>query len=131
MATRSRPKALEAWGSRQDLFATGLARELSGGPDYEAALADPGAVIERGLSVDIGKLGRAAKPRAASGPSKAKREKIARLEAALEALDIDHAQAGGALDDQIAQIEARRAALNLDHARARKRRLAELKKARG
>ena len=60
VAVSSRPKALEAWGSKQDLFATGLASELSGGPDYEAALAAPGEVIERGLAIDVGKkIGRA------------------------------------------------------------------------
>ena len=59
VATSSRPKALEAWGSKQDLFATGLASQLSGGPDYEAALASPGEVIERGLAIDVGKIGKA------------------------------------------------------------------------
>ena len=56
VATSSRPKALEAWGSKQDLFATGLASQLSGGPDYEAALASPGEVVERGLAIDVGKI---------------------------------------------------------------------------
>ena len=56
VATTSRAKALDAWGSRQDLFATGLASELSGGPDHDAAQASPRVVVERGLAVDIGKL---------------------------------------------------------------------------
>ncbi len=73
VAVSSRPKALEAWGSKQDLFATGLASELSGGPDYEAALAAPGQVIERGLAIDVGKIRKADGPKKAAGPSKARR----------------------------------------------------------
>ena len=65
VAASSRPKALQAWGSRQDLFATGLASELDGGPDYEAALAAPGEVIERGLIIDVGEIGKAAAPKKA------------------------------------------------------------------
>ncbi|MBJ7319248.1 MAG: hypothetical protein JHC96_10650 [Brevundimonas sp.] len=50
VAASSRPKALEAWGAKQDLFATGLASQLSGGPDHDAALAAPGEVIWRSMS---------------------------------------------------------------------------------
>ncbi|MBB5773100.1 hypothetical protein HNP47_003122 [Brevundimonas vesicularis] len=86
VATSSRPKALEAWGSKQDLFATGLASQLSGGPDYEAALASPGEVIERGLAIDVGKIGKA-KPAKPPGPSKAKAARIKKLNTALADLD--------------------------------------------
>ena len=55
VAASSRPKALEAWGATQDLFKTGLAHEVEEGADRDAALASPGAVISRGLSVDVGK----------------------------------------------------------------------------
>ena len=67
VAASSRPKALEAWGSKQDLFATGLATQLAGGPDYEAALASPGDVITRGLAIDVGKISKA-RPKKAAGP---------------------------------------------------------------
>ena len=86
VATTSRPKALEAWGSKQDLFATGLASQLSGGPDYEAALASPGEVIERRLAIDVGKIGKA-KPAKPRGPSKAKAARIEKLKTALADLD--------------------------------------------
>lgn len=69
VAASSRPKALEAGGSKPDLFATGLASQLTGGPDYDAALASPGEVIERGLAIDVGKISKAER-RSASGPSK-------------------------------------------------------------
>jgi len=130
VATSSRPKALEAWGSKQDLFATGLASELSGGPDYEAALASPGEVIERGLAIDIGKITKAPKPKKADGPSKAKREKIARLEAAIEDLDAEHQTALEAIDEQLAQLERERADLVSDHDKQRQKLVADLRKAR-
>ncbi|WP_295241439.1 hypothetical protein [uncultured Brevundimonas sp.] len=104
VATSSRPKALEAWGSKQDLFATGLASQLSGGPDYEAALASPGEVVERGLAIDVGKIGKA-KPTKPRGPSRAKAARIEKLKTALADLD-ERRQA------EMANFEERQAALN-------------------
>ena len=128
VAVSSRPKALEAWGSKQDLFATGLASELSGGPDYDAALAAPGEVIQRGLAIDIGKIAKAPK---ASAQTKAKRARIAALEQEVEALDADHADAVSKLDDEAAQLEARRAEVADQHEKRRKALLSRLKAARG
>jgi len=104
VATSSRPKALEAWGSKQDLFATGLASQLSGGPDYEAALASPGEVVERGLAIDVGKIGKA-KPAKPRGPFRAKAARIEKLKTALADLD-ERRQA------EMANFEERQAALN-------------------
>ncbi len=104
VATTARPKALEAWGSKQDLFATGLASQLSGGPDYEAALASPGEVVERGLAIDVGKIGKA-KPAKPRGPSRAKAARIEKLKTALADLD-ERRQA------EMANFEERQAALN-------------------
>ena len=104
VATSSRPKALKAWGSKQDLFATGLASQLSGGPDYEAALASPGEVVERGLAIDVGKIGKA-KPAKPRGPSRAKAARIEKLKMALADLD-KRRQA------EMANFEERQAALN-------------------
>ncbi|MDQ0465458.1 hypothetical protein QO010_003245 [Caulobacter ginsengisoli] len=47
VATTSRPKALEAWGVRQDLFAEGMAREADDPDAIKAALAQPGAPLLR------------------------------------------------------------------------------------
>ena len=130
VATSSRPKALEAWGSKQDLFATGLASELSGGPDYDAALASPGEVVERGLTIDIGKISKP-KPRTSTGPSNARREKVAKLEAALERLDANYQTASADLDARQQALNDARAALDADHGRQRKSAVADLRKARG
>ena len=104
VATTSRPKALDAWGSKQDLFATGLASQLSGGPDFEAAMASPGEVVERGLAIDVGKIGKA-KPAKPRGPSRAKAARIEKLKTALADLD-ERRQA------EMANFEERQAALN-------------------
>lgn len=130
VATSSRPKALEAWGSKQDLFATGLASELSGGPDYDAALASPGEVVERGLTIDIGKISKP-KPRTSAGPSKARRQKVAKLEAALEGLDADYQTTSADLDARQQALNDARAALDADHGKQRKSAVADLRKARG
>lgn len=99
VATTSRPKALEAWGSKQDLFATGLASQLTGGPDYDAALASPGEVVERGLPIDVGKIGKA-KPAKPRGTSKAKAARIEKLKTALADLDERHQAVMGDFDEQ-------------------------------
>lgn len=130
VAASSRPKALEAWGSRQDLFATGLASELSGGPDYDAALASPGEVIQRGQAIDVGRIAKAPRPKKAAGPSKARREKIARLEAALEALDAEHRSAMQAIDERMDRLNRERADRDRDHDKRRQGLLADLGKAR-
>jgi len=129
VATSSRPKALDAWGSKQDLFATGLASQLTGGPDYEAALASPGEVVERGLTIDVGKIGKA-KPVKPPGPSRAKAARIEKLKTALADLD-ERRQA------EMANFEERQAALNQARQEAeatyeadRKSLAADLKKAR-
>lgn len=129
VAASSRPKALEAWGSKQDLFATGLASELSGGPDYEAALAAPGQIIERGLTIDVGKIRNAAKPKAV-GPSKARRAKIDRLEAELQTLDVDHQQAVASLEERRQALQDEQTELEQFYAKRRKAVIAALKASR-
>lgn len=104
VATPSRPKALEAWGSKQDLFATGLARPLTGGPDYDAALAAPGEVVARGLAIDVGKIGKVKRVKT-RGPSKAKAARIEKLEAALADLDQRHQAAPPARSPHGAAVE--------------------------
>ena len=124
VAAPSRARALEAWGVRRDLFRDGSAKEIDIGPDREAALASPGALIERGLSVDIGKVERTAAPKKAKAPSNAKaRAKVEALEAELAALD--EAQA-----EERAALEAEREALARRQAKARDELRAKLKAAR-
>ena len=129
VATSSRPKALDAWGSKQDLFATGLASQLTGGPDYEAALASPGEVVERGLAIDVGKIGKA-KPAKPRGPSKAKAAKIEKLQAALADLDERHQAVRTDFEEQQAALSQARQEAEATYEADRKSLAADLKKAR-
>src|SRR5690349_24597679 len=47
VAASSKPKALAAWGSHQDLFKTGLAHETEDPELVAAATAKPGEVLRR------------------------------------------------------------------------------------
>lgn len=119
VATSSRPKALEAWGSGQDLFANGLARELEDGPDFEAAMASPGEVIERGEAVDVSKLAKIPKQKSTSKkPDEAQRKKVAAREADLERLDRETADSLAEIDRRLAELaderRAREAGANAD-----------------
>jgi len=129
IATSSRPKALEAWGSKQDLFATGLASQLTGGPDHDAALASPGKVIERGLAIDIGKIGKAKSPKP-RGPSKAKAAKIEKLQAALADLDERHQAVMADLEEQQTALDQARHEAEATYDADRKTLSADMKKAR-
>ena len=118
VATSSRAKALETWGFRRDLFKTGDAQEISSGDDYDEAIAHPGVSVERGLSIDTGKIRlktpERARPRPApkpAGPSARDLERVARLEAELEALDRD-------LENARADLDRRRQALEAQFAKA-------------
>ena len=137
VAAPSRPKALEAWGVGQDLFKTGLAREAPDATDAEAALAQPGVVLERARKLDIP----AADPtrRARRKPTKASSarplvrpptppapsprdlKRVRDLEAELAALERDHRTALRDLEGRRAELEreARRLAREQDKARAR------------
>jgi hypothetical protein len=140
VAASSRPRALAAWGIERDIFAGGLAREITGGPDYDAALARPGEVIERGLTVDVGEAPRRRSARPApSRPaprrsSDAARKRLEALEAELKALEREQAAARRELDAEIGRLTRRRAQLDASHAAARGRleaRLARTRKAAG
>lgn len=129
VAASSRPKALEAWGSDQDLFKTGLAKEDPDSPDAKAARAAPGEVIKRGLAVDIGEA-KAQKPRKPSAAAQKARARLQALEADLEALDARQSDAKAAIDDRRKALEAEAADLAAAHARDRKALLARIKTAR-
>ncbi len=111
VAASSRAKALEAWGFHRDLFKTGDAQQVEGGDDYDEAVANPGVSVERGLAVDVGKI-KLKRPEKAppkpKGPSKADRERVARLQAELDDLDAEQAKAQVAFDKR----RAARAKLN-------------------
>jgi hypothetical protein len=113
VAATSRPKALEAWGVKRDLFKDGSAVEAAEGPDREAALAAPGELIERGLSVDIGKVGKTKAPKAAKrrGPRAKDVARVERLEEELAELETAQAGEAKALEARRAELEREAAAL--------------------
>lgn len=130
VAASSRPKALEAWGLTGDIFKTGLAVEApEDGPDRAAALAAPGAVITRGLAVDIGQTTRRKPPARTAAANKAKK-RVADLEARLTALDGDQADAREALEARRAAVDRELAELEQDQATVREGLQRQLKTAR-
>ena len=129
VAASSRPKALAAWGIKHDIFKDGLASELASGPDYDAAIQSAGEVIQRGLSIDVGKISKAAKPRAKPVSSKA-REAVKALEADLETLDRDQAAETAVIDARRAALEADAKALAAAQNKSRGALVAKLKAAR-
>ena len=135
VAAPSRAKALEAFGVKRDLFKDGSAREIDVGPDKAAALASPGELIERGLSVDIGKVERTRAPKAKAKPEKPKSDAKARarvevLEAELDALDETQAEENAALDAEREALEGRARDLAKRQRKARDDLKAKLKAAR-
>lgn len=131
VAAPSRAKALAAWGVKRDLFREGAAGEIDGGDDYEAALAAPGELIERGLSVDIGKVERTAAPKAKRKPADAKaKARVEALEAELAALDAAQAEERATLEAERTELQKRAAALEARQAKARDELKAKLKAAR-
>jgi hypothetical protein len=108
VATTSRPKALAAWGVKQDLFKEGGARETDDAALRAEALAQPGEVLRRpaGTLAVLAKIQprklepaklKPAKPAKLKAPSKAALKKVESLQARLLKLD-----------SEAAAIEARR-----------------------
>nr|WP_303705456.1 hypothetical protein [Brevundimonas naejangsanensis] len=131
VAASSRPKALVAWGSGQDLFATGLAKEVVDSPDADAAKASPGTVIERKLDVKL--LAAAPKKNAAKKagqPSAADRRRVEEAQHALDELDTTHDEAARGLDEELQALRARRDEERAAYEAERERLLARLEKAR-
>jgi len=134
VAASSKPKALAAWGSRQDLFKTGLARETDDVELVAAATAKPGEVLRRPADTrtDLAKLepaktppaGRAApaKPEPAKseparrGPSPAALRKVADLEKRLADLDAEHRDAIARLQRERIELDRKAEALDAEHA---------------
>lgn len=135
VAASSRPKALAAWGVRQDLFKEGQAREIDDPALVKAALAQPGEVLRRSAGAK-GKLAalKPAKPARPAGPSKAELRKIADLQARLAGLQADHARAAAKLVAEREKLDRRISALGKAQAREREAleaRLSAARRARG
>jgi len=109
VAASSRPKALAAWGSGQDLFATGLAKEVDESTDADAAKASPGTVIERKLDLQLPPAGfKNAGTSTVRQPSAADRRRVEEAQRALDDLDTTHDEAARRLDDELQALRARR-----------------------
>ncbi len=110
VAASSRPKALAAWGSHQDLFKTGVARETDDAALAKAARAKPGEVLRRpaGSRATLAKMKPARRaPETPKGPSKAALKRVADAERKLAEAEAAHARALAALDGQRDRLEAR------------------------
>lgn len=106
VAASSRAKALRAFGVTRDLFKDGSAKEITDGPDREVALASPGELIERGLTVDVGEAVRAK----AKEPTKSK----ARARKAVQVLEQELAELQGRHDAEVEALAARRRELEAE-----------------
>src|ERR1700761_888270 len=76
VAVSSRPKALAAWGVRQDLFKEGRAEETHDAALVEAALAKPGEVIAKGRDGALRTLKAARAPKPTSKPTAARSRRV-------------------------------------------------------
>jgi hypothetical protein len=131
VAASSRPKALAAWGVRQDLFKEGQAHETDDPALVKAASAQPGEVLRRPTGA-AGKLSKLqARPKAKpAGPTPAQLRRIAELEQRLDEIDAAHARALAAADADIAKARSRREKLAAGQARERDLLVVRLKAAR-
>ena len=131
VAAPSRKAALEAWGAQADLFARGVAEEVTDAKLMAAPLQRPGEVIKvsRGdLSAQLKALGPRAKPAAGRAepakdkPRKAsrpkpppKRDRVDAAEAALKTARQRHSAEERKLKNQRDAIERKLEALRAGH----------------
>jgi hypothetical protein len=131
VAATSKPKALAAWGSHQDLFKTGLAHETEDPELVKAASASPGEVLRRpagtrGALEDLKPAKKAkasvkASPERPKAPSKAALKRVADLKKKLEKVDADHEKAVRRIEDRRADLQRELEALQEQHAAERAR----------
>ena len=127
VATTSRPKALEAWGIHQDLFADGTAREIDDPVLVKAATAQPGVVVEQGVDGGAAKAIAAVRPPPKpKGPTEAQK-RAADLKAKLATLDDEHEIALADIERRRAALDDEAAALTRAHETARAALVAKLK----
>ena len=131
VAASSRPRAMAAWGVRQDVFKEGLAQETDDPALVKAAMAQPGEVLRRSTGAR-GKLARLkpAKAPKPAGPTKAQLGKIAELEAKLTVLQAEHDRQSASLADERARLDRKAEDLAKAQTKARKALEARLSAAR-
>ncbi len=112
VATTSRPKALAAWGVRQDLFKQGAARETDEPALVKAATKTPDVVLERPAGGRKGPI-RLPEPEPAAKVSKARQAARRRI----ETLEAERATIETEEDAARSDLAKRRAALDQEEAR--------------
>ena len=105
VAVSSRPKALAAWGVRQDLFKEGRAEETHDAALVEAALAKPGEVIAKGRDGALRTLKAARAPKPTSKPTAARSRRVEKLAAELDALEAAFARRQADLKSERERLE--------------------------
>jgi hypothetical protein len=141
VAATSKPKALAAWGSHQDLFKTGLAHETDDAELVKAATASPGEVLRRpaGTRDELANLKPVKRPKPApakaapatpKGPSKAALKRVADLEKKLGQVEAEHRKATKKIEDRRAALTRELEALEEQFADERGRYETALKAAR-
>ena len=133
VAAPSRRAALEAWGTRQDLFGEGLAGTTDDAAAVKVALAAPGVVLSRaagskgafapvgegtGELPDVPRAKPPAKakdaPKAKRAPKRADRSRLDAAEAALREAELEHAAALKAMAQERAALDGRELDLRRD-----------------
>jgi hypothetical protein len=117
VATTSKPKALAAWGSHQDLFKTGLAHETDEAELVKAATAQPEQVLRRpaGTRGELARLKPARPGPKKAEPSKAALRKVAGLQQRLAAADAAYEKAAAAIEAKRGELERQAEALRAKH----------------
>ena len=129
VAAPSQRAALEAWGADSNLFAQGIAEQVTEPGLVKVPLANPGQVVKvaRGSRAEqIAALGRQAPPRARAAKSevlpakrapKPDRKPLERAEQALEKLRLRQAKETQALERERKELDRRISELNRRHER--------------
>ena len=141
VAAPSRKAALEAWGADANIFAQGIAEQVTDPKLMEEPLARPGEVIKRVRGTHeehVAALGKnAPRPKAkVAEPAKAKatpkpsRDELDAAERALEKAKKKQREAIARLDEKIQELERERRDLRRKHERERDELAAKLEKAR-
>ncbi|PCD02245.1 hypothetical protein COC42_12380 [Sphingomonas spermidinifaciens] len=140
VAATSRKAALEAWGADADLFARGIAEEVTDPSLMEAALEQPGAVVRKvrgtvdehmaALPPDAkpnagkakaGKAQPASKPKPKAKPRpRPSRAALDEAEAAVDVAKVEYEAARDGLEADIAALEKKRRGLDQEYREAAK-----------
>lgn len=132
VAAPSQAAALRAWGTHQDLFASGEARLTDDPAAVEAALAHPEAPLQRAVgtkdpfqldapaSSKVPGLGTSGSRKGAMARKKPDRSKLDRAEKALQDLDRDWEEDESQFRREQEELESRHAAAREEHEVSRK-----------